>query len=124
MEQPWYLCLTQRKPAYIEILVHVDESELPPNLFVLTIEIDQRAPILNFPDNDLPTNWRHPENIELKEIGDRFFRENKFIGLKVKSAVMPNQYNIILNPQFPGYHNYVRITNVEPLAVDQRLKNN
>jgi RES domain-containing protein len=121
-----YALYTSENPslALLEILVHFDESELPPNMFVMTIEIDDRAPLFNFQDADLPPNWRHPENIELKEIGDCFFRENKFIALKVRSAVMPNQYNIILNPHFPGYHNYIRITSVEPLAVDQRLKNN
>lgn len=110
--------------ALLEILVHVEETELPPTMFVLTIEIDDRAPIMEFPDADLPPNWRHPENIELKEIGDRVFSSNKFIGLKVRSAVMPNQYNIILNPQFAGYQEYVHVISVDPLEVDQRLKNN
>jgi RES domain-containing protein len=121
-----YAVYTSENPslALLEILVHSDESELPPNMFVMTIEIDDRAPIIDLPDADLPPNWRLPENIELKEIGDRFFSENQVIGLKVRSAVMPNQYNIILNPRFPGYQEYVRVIKVDPLEIDQRLKNN
>ncbi len=121
-----YAVYTSENPslALLETLVHIDESELPPNMFVMTIEIDDRAPIFNFPDADLPPNWRHPENIGLQEIGDRVLSKNKFISLKVRSAVMPNQYNIILNPQFAGYNNYLRITSVELLEVDQRLKKN
>jgi RES domain-containing protein len=121
-----YALYTSENPslALLEILVHVEESELPPNMFVMTIEIDDRAPMFDFPDAGLPSNWRLPENIELKEIGDRFFSENKLIGLKVRSAVMPNQYNIILNPRFPGYQEYVHVIGVDLLEVDQRLKNN
>jgi RES domain-containing protein len=121
-----YAVYTSENPslALLEILVHLEESELPPNMFVMTIEIDDRAPLFNFPDADLPSNWRLPENIELKVIGDRFFSENKYIGLKVRSAVMPNQYNIILNPRFPDYQEYVQVIGVEPLEVDQRLRNN
>lgn len=107
--------------ALLEILVHADESELPPQMFIMTIEIDDTAPVFEIPDADLPDNWRIPDNIELKEMGDRIFQANKFIGIKVRSAVMPGQYNFILNPQFPDYHKHLKVTNVEPLDVDQRL---
>jgi hypothetical protein len=44
------------------------------------------------------------------------------VGIRAKSAVLPNQYNIILNPGFPDFHKIVRVAKVEPLEVDQRLK--
>src|SRR4051794_4547055 len=61
-----------RALAMLEILVHVEEAELPPNLFVMTIEIDDAAPVYTMPDVDLPADWRIPENLSLKQIGDKF----------------------------------------------------
>ncbi len=108
--------------AMLEVLVHVDEAELPPGMFVITIEITDTAPIFTVPDEDLPKDWRIPENIFLKEMGDKLFIERKFVGIKVRSAVMQDAYNYILNPLFPGYYDLVKIREVKPLSVDQRLK--
>jgi len=111
-----------RALAMLEVLVHLDESELPPNMFIITIQIEDTAPIFTVPDNSLPANWRIPENILLKEMGDNVFREKKFVGIKVRSAVMQDSYNYVLNPLFPGYYDLVKIVEVKPLTVDKRLK--
>jgi RES domain-containing protein len=107
--------------AFIEILVHSDESELPPNLFVVNIEINDSAPIYEFPDSDLPKEWREPEDLQLKKLGDKFFADQKFLGIKVRSAVLPDEWNILLNPQFPSFKDYVKITSIDPLDIDKRF---
>ena len=108
--------------AMLEVLVHVDESELPPDMFIMTIEIADTAPVFTVPDEDLPADWRIPENIALKEMGDKIFMEKKFLGIKVRSAVLPDAYNYVLNPLFPGYYDMVKVVEVKPLGVDKRLK--
>jgi RES domain-containing protein len=108
--------------AMLEILVHVDEGELPPDMFIMTIEIADTAPIFTVPDEDLPADWRIPENIALKEMGDKLFMEKKFLGIKARSAVLPDAYNYVLNPLFPGYYDLVKVEEVKPLGVDKRLK--
>lgn len=110
-----------RALATLEILVHVEESELPPNLFIMTIEIDDSAPIYEVKDSELPKDWRQPGSIDLKTIGDKLFKENQYIGLKARSAVMPDEYNYILNPLYPGYNNLVKVTSIEDLSVDGRF---
>lgn len=107
--------------ALLEVMVHVDESELPPHLFIMTIEVDDQAPIYEVPNTRLPANWRIPDNTELKRIGDRILRGEKYLGIKARSAVMPSQYNYILNPGHPDYARMVRVVKVEPLEVDQRF---
>lgn len=118
-----YALYTSENPslALLEILVHADESELPPKMFIITIELADGVPVFEIPDKDLPANWRIPENIRLKEMGDRIFHENKHIAVKARSAVMPREYNYILNPQFPDYHKYLSIINIESLDVDKRV---
>jgi RES domain-containing protein len=108
--------------AMLEVLVHVDEGELPPDMFIMTIEIMDTAPVYAVPDDQLPTDWRVSENIVLKEMGDAIFSEKKYLGIKVRSAVLQDSYNYVLNPLFPGYYDLVKVMAVTPLAVDQRLR--
>ena len=110
-----------RSLAALEMLVHLEESELPPNLYIMTIEIKDSAPIYEMEDSKLPTDWRSPENIAVKTIGDKIFKEKKYLGIKVKSAVMPGEFNYVLNPRYPGYNNLVKVIDVEGYNVDERL---
>lgn len=48
-------------------------------------------------------------------------REKKYIGFKVLSAVLPSEYNILLNPLFPGFTDLVTIRRVDKLETDPRL---
>lgn len=41
-----------RALAMLELLVHVDEAELPPNLFVMTIEVENAARFYEMPDGE------------------------------------------------------------------------
>jgi len=107
--------------AILESLVHFDESELPPRMFIMHIEIDETVTIYPFPDEDLPKNWRQAENLELKEIGDKLIKSNKYLAIKVRSAVNPKEYNILLNPLFPSFYDLVKIIAMEPYDLDQRL---
>jgi RES domain-containing protein len=109
--------------AMLEILVNVAETELPPNMFILTIQIDDRAPVFTIPDKRLPKDWRLPENIFLKKLGDKIMKEKKFIAIKARSAVMQNSYNYILNPLYEGYYKFVKVINVQKLDIDKRILN-
>lgn len=107
--------------AILESLVHFDESELPPRMFIMHIEIDETVAIHQYPDKDLPKNWRQPENLELKKIGDKLIRGNHYLAIKVRSAVNPDEYNMLLNPLYPKYYDLVKLIAAEPYTLDQRL---
>ncbi|MEO8853350.1 MAG: RES family NAD+ phosphorylase [Ginsengibacter sp.] len=107
--------------AMLEILVNVDLTEFPPNMFVMSIQIDDDAPFYKVPDKTLPKNSRLPENIFLIELGDKIFKEKKYIGIKARSAVMENSYNFILNPVYPGFYNLVKVIKVNRLEIDKKL---
>ena len=110
-----------RSLALLELLVHVEESELPPNLFITTIDIDDTAPMLEISGADLPADWWITEHLKLKKTGDQIFREKNFIAIKAPSAVMPQEYNYILNPLFPRYYDLVKIISTEDYSRDERL---
>jgi RES domain-containing protein len=107
--------------AMLEMLVHTDESEVPPKMFISRIQIADPAPIYKFPDADLPKNWREPDSLQLKNIGDRLMSERKYLGIRVPSAVLPSEFNMLLNPLFPGYADLVKVIAIEPLDIDLRL---
>ena len=69
----------------------------------------------------LPNNWR--EDLPppaLRELGDRWLREQKSAALKVPSAVIPVEFNYVLNPR---HKDFGKIEIAEPLslAFDKRL---
>jgi RES domain-containing protein len=108
--------------AFLEILVHADISELPPKMFIMTLEVHSKAKIIDIKDGSLPSDWRVPENIALKTIGDKILSDNKYLGLKARSAVFPSQYNYILNPAHLLFSKYVKIIGIQELDVDSRFR--
>jgi len=110
-----------RSLAALEVLVHLDEAELPPNLFIMTIEISEKSLVYEMPDDKLPKDWRIPGNLALQTIGDQIFRENNHLAIKARSAVLPQEYNYILNPLFPGFYDLVKVAEVSDYEVDKRL---
>lgn len=110
-----------RSLALLETLVHFDEEDAPPNLYILELAVPDSAPIYNFPDKNLPADWREPENIALKGIGDLLMRDKSYIGCKVRSAVLTEEYNILLNPLYPAFNELVKVISVMPYMPDARL---
>jgi RES domain-containing protein len=108
--------------AYLENLVHFDESESPPQLYIATIEIkNDENLIFQLPDKNYPPAWEVQDNPENKIIGDQWVRENKFPAFKVRSAINPAEYNFLLNPLYPNFQDKVMITVIQQLKVDARL---
>ncbi|HVS92370.1 MAG TPA: RES family NAD+ phosphorylase [Mucilaginibacter sp.] len=109
--------------AYLESLVHFDESFFPPNLFVAAIQLpDDDKLIYTLPVKNYPKEWQLPENSENKTIGDRWIHERKYLAFKVRSAVNPSEYNFLLNPLYPDYNDLVKIASIEALKTDARLR--
>ncbi|MBC7848903.1 MAG: RES family NAD+ phosphorylase [Chitinophagaceae bacterium] len=107
--------------ALLELLVHVDESDLPPELFIITLEILNPSLILEIADADLPRDWRMPDNLNLKGMGDSLLANRRYVGFRARSAVIPQEYNVVLNPTHPQFNNVVKLVRTEELDVDQRL---
>ena len=102
-----------------EKLVHVTSLEnLPENLLLIKIEIPEIAKIQTVPQKILVKGWTSfpfvPETIEY---GTSFLRSRKFLALKVSSVVIPEEFNIILNPLHPDFH-YCKVVSKIPFLFD------
>lgn len=110
-----------RSLALLETLVNFDEEDTPPDLYIMSIEISETAPIYDFPDSDLPYDWREAENIVLKGLGGSIFRSQKHIGFRARSVVLTEEFNIMLNPLFPRFHEMTKVAAVAAYKPDTRL---
>ena len=108
--------------AYLENLVHFDPDIIPPKLYILGIEINGDPDLIyTVPDSAYPKDWMKLGNFENKRLGDKWMRQAKYLGIRVRSAVNPKEFNCLLNPLFPHYPTLVKVVSVERLPVDNRL---
>jgi len=107
--------------AFLESLVHFDEGEIPPQLYSIELEIPNNAPVYTPPDTEYNKNWLKLSLLENQKQGDRWMEEKKFLGIKVRSAINPIEYNYLLNPLYPRYHNLIKIISVKEIKVDNRF---
>jgi RES domain-containing protein len=108
--------------AYLENLVHFEQQFAPPSLCVVTLEMPpDKKLVMELAEEDYPQNWLEISNLDNKKMGDRWMKECRYLAVKVRSAINTKEYNYLLNPLFPGFHDLVRIAAVEELAVDVRL---
>jgi hypothetical protein len=74
------------------------------------------------PDTEYPHHWLKPDLLANKKLGDLWMKGKKHPGFMVLSAVNPQEYNCLLNPLFPGYHDLVKIIDVTAIGTDKRLR--
>jgi RES domain-containing protein len=107
--------------ALLENLVHFEQQDFPPKLFLIELSVGDKAPIYTLPDKDYPKNWTQPELELCKFIGDKIMKDGKFLAMKVRSAVNSFEYNYLLNPLFPRFHDLVHVNTIKEINVDGRL---
>lgn len=105
----------------LEVVVHSEQGDVPRNYVLHTLEIPDDLPILEVATENLPLDWRtFPHSEAARRIGDRFVKEGKAAILKVPSAVVPNDFNYLLNPAHPDFSK-IKITKTEVYEFDVRL---
>jgi RES domain-containing protein len=110
-----------RALAFAEIAMHIPMGIVPKDYFLVSIEIPDTANILNLTEADMPADWRsNPHSGTTQQIGDHFVTENKFLVLQVPSAVVPGDYNFLVNPNHPASSN-VKVIASEPFEFDSRF---
>ena len=107
--------------ALLELLVHLPALIEPKNYFLLEIQVPDNV-VARIAVQDLPVNWNamQPPAV-LKKIGDNFLAKNKYLLLKVPSAIVPNEFNYLLNVQHPDMAK-VKIVKKELFSFDKRLR--
>ena len=108
-----------RSLAVLESLAHMVPTNIPGDYLMLTIEAPDDFIAIDI--KLLPDNWNeYPEPNILKQIGNSFLQKNEYLLLKVPSAIVPEEFNYLLNPTHPKAGK-VKIINKSPFSFDKRF---
>ena len=111
-----------RALATLEVAVHLDLSQdLPSDRWYVEIEIPEDITLLEVRMEDLPRGWdAKPPNRITQMIGDDFSVQNESAVLKVPSAIVPQEFNYLINPSHPDAQR-IRVIQQTPMSFDFRL---
>lgn len=106
--------------AEIEVLVNLTTSRLIGSYVAFRVSFDASM-VETVPPASLPANWRRdPAPLPAKALGDRWARARQSLVLRVPSAVVPAEWNYLINPGHPDAESLVIEGPFDPL-LDPRL---
>lgn len=101
-----------------EVAVHLPLGVVPKDYCLVHISIPVDSV---FELKKLPKNWNSiPHQNDTQLLGDRFIRDRKFLAMKVPSAAVQGEFNILINPLHEDFK-LVNIEKTEPFGFDERL---
>jgi len=104
--------------ATLEIIVNLSSSLATKNLYCVELELPDELEIDT--PNDLPNDWNtFPYSGKTVKIGMDFIK-NYRLCLKVPSAIVPNEFNYLLNPEHDDFMK-VKFVDARPFILDKRL---
>ncbi len=105
--------------ALLETVVHI--GKIPEKGFCMVALQLPTNSTETLTTDKLPEGWsKNPAPDALKKIGDAFVKNGKKLGLRVPSVVMPEEYNLLLNPLHPDFKK-VKVIRRRPIPIDERL---
>ncbi len=110
-----------RSLALAESLAHLVTVRNLEAYVVMVLYVPDDAPLMVLSASTLPTDWR--TNLDFTQRrGNQWEQTGESLLLQVPSAIVPKEYNFLLNPLHPQF-NTVKIVDMEPFTFDLRLKN-
>lgn len=107
--------------ASLEMLVHLDLDLPPDDLLALQIAVPAKAGVAELPPTQLPQSWRrYPAPKALQHLGNTWIDECETAVLRVPSALIPAEFNYLINPQHPDAR-HIRVVARSRFAFDPRL---
>ena len=71
--------------------------------------------------NSLSENWNSIINLErTQKIGAEQLEDKDCLGIRVPSAIIEFEFNIVLNPNFDNYE-LIKVMSVDKYNIDERL---
>ncbi|NQV02891.1 MAG: RES family NAD+ phosphorylase [Bacteroidia bacterium] len=110
-----------RSLCFLEAAVHFPLGNSPVDFTLVTISVPDAVSILVVEKTYLQEGWNAaPFHLATREIGDNLLKEMEYPVIKVPSALVPGDYNFLINPLHPEA-NKITIHSTEPFPIDQRL---
>ena len=107
--------------AALEFLVHADSFEAPRDLVAMRLAIPDDLPVTDVRLRALPARWdRYPAPDGCRKLGDAWLAAGRTAVLRVPSAPVPEEWNLLINPRHPDFHR-IRVAATRRFHFDQRL---
>jgi RES domain-containing protein len=106
--------------AAIEFFVHLDPSDAPDDLVSVPAEIPDELTREKVDVRDLPPDWRKLDNKNLQRLGSDWAKAKRSVALKIPSAVVDGEWNVLLNPLHTDFQK-IKIRPPKPFSYDERM---
>ncbi|RNL54242.1 RES family NAD+ phosphorylase [Pedobacter jejuensis] len=117
---PLHYMASNRALAALEVLVNKNSMINSKNFCLTVFELPEKS-IKTLEIEDLPEDWKsYPAPNRLAKMGDAFVNENKYLLLKVPSAIIIDEYNYMMNVNH-SLADKIKIIEVKPFNFDNRL---
>lgn len=108
--------------AVLEMLVHMEPRHFGDRFVSIPIDIPDGSAMDHLDVDSLPDDWTERyEDETLQQVGREWLAAGNSAMLLVPSAVVPQEHNIILNPEHRDFA-AIKIGGAQPFRFDGRLK--
>jgi RES domain-containing protein len=108
--------------AALECLVHFSHQTLPDDYVCLTVTVPKGVKTETIDPALLPADWWEEDPpVTTQALGSAWVQRNASLLLRVPSAIIPSEFNYLLNPQHRDFGK-LRIALPEKFRFDPRLK--
>jgi RES domain-containing protein len=102
--------------AALEVALRVPLTNISSDYVMVPIVVPNRATVYS---PELPRNWNHNSKVT-RQVGNLFLEKNKYLLMKMPSALMNHTYNFLINPKHKSFKE-VKAAKPHPLVFDDRL---
>ena len=109
--------------AALEMFIHFTRKDikLSKSLLAVPVEIPDGLKVIELSIKSLSSDWRvPPPSNSTKEIGTGWAQKGSSPVLRVPSAVIPDEYNLLLNPKHSDFVK-IKIGKPQPFRLDERM---
>lgn len=108
--------------AIMENLVRRSGYGFNSDFAIMFIEVPDHINITAYTPETLPPGWNEPGNYAVSQpVGDAWYDSMKTAVLKIPSAVVPQEYNYVLNSHHPDYAR-IKLAAVTEFVPDKRIE--
>jgi len=113
-------CAESRSLALVEVLAGTDDADRLSRQEWVLVPADIPEDCMGKPTR-VPDDWRqYPHPMATQSFGAEWVQARRSVALRVPSAVVPGEFNYLLNPAHPDFK-HVKIGKPESFSFDPRL---
>jgi RES domain-containing protein len=118
--RPILYCAESPAGALVEYLVHLPKELAPSHIQLIELNALSRMKQIGVEKASLPPGWIGNE-LHTRGVGDKWLAEGAVSLLRVPSVILPDTWNVLVNPLLPETLACLTIVRAQHVPLDQRL---